>query len=489
MLKIASQHKSNMIAKASDSSVMGLTGHQEGWTECFQDLETWCPPLQDELNTPQVTADGFNFGTFGQVKVLDDWYPVDLMAESLDSDMVKLNTSGFGLNEENNNNTSPYLKLPQTSSAINGIGVNGGGSGKSQSTFSSYSKSPLKSTSANILLSQSALLDFNPYKKLEDKFKTEMDVKSFANGGGGAPYDIAEDEENFVLVPPETVARKSRDVRIRMPYKGSATLKQEKPKLKLEIITPTAPSAVVMPSTPEVQNVLNEPKVGFDLIKYVVSGDYINDGTVSGATSNSNAYFQESAVTSDHDYVDVGLRCSEPDEELPFSIKVEPLSPGPLPIFEPVIRTDTIQKPERTRAVKRRSDSNSDYIFESDACTSDDSADWNPLKSVEPTKRRQTKKKQKTDNKISTKFELSDTESIGNSTVSDKYRELRDKNNEASRRSRLNRKQRDTEMRKAAEKLESENRALRARADRMSKLVLDMREIIMRTVKAANKKR
>lgn len=45
----------NMIGSVAGTAV-GSTGPREGWTECFQDLHSWCPPPQDELNTPQVTS-------------------------------------------------------------------------------------------------------------------------------------------------------------------------------------------------------------------------------------------------------------------------------------------------------------------------------------------------------------------------------------------------------------------------------------------------
>ncbi|XP_065214906.1 probable myosin light chain kinase DDB_G0279831 [Planococcus citri] len=65
---------------------------------------------------------------------------------------------------------------------------------------------------------------------------------------------------------------------------------------------------------------------------------------------------------------------------------------------------------------------------------------------------------------------------------SEKYRELRNRNNEASRRSRANRKSREVEMRDHASKLESENRRLKVKAEEMEKLVKRLRNCLMQLV-------
>ncbi len=65
---------------------------------------------------------------------------------------------------------------------------------------------------------------------------------------------------------------------------------------------------------------------------------------------------------------------------------------------------------------------------------------------------------------------------------SEKYRELRNKNNEASRRSRANRKSREVEMREHAFKLDAENRRLKVKAEEMEKLVKRLRDCLMQLV-------
>jgi hypothetical protein len=69
----------------------------------------------------------------------------------------------------------------------------------------------------------------------------------------------------------------------------------------------------------------------------------------------------------------------------------------------------------------------------------------------------------------------------------DRYRELRDKNNEASRRSRQNRKVRDSDMKEYAAKLASDNQTLKIKADEMERLVKKLRQALLEAVvKAKN---
>ncbi|XP_063235333.1 uncharacterized protein LOC134538190 [Bacillus rossius redtenbacheri] len=67
--------------------------------------------------------------------------------------------------------------------------------------------------------------------------------------------------------------------------------------------------------------------------------------------------------------------------------------------------------------------------------------------------------------------------------ICQKYRELRDRNNEASRRSRLNRKTQDEEMKKSAEHLEAENERLRVKVEKLEKLRDKVKEALFSLVK------
>jgi hypothetical protein len=69
----------------------------------------------------------------------------------------------------------------------------------------------------------------------------------------------------------------------------------------------------------------------------------------------------------------------------------------------------------------------------------------------------------------------------------DRYRELRDKNNEASRKSRQSRKVREVEMKEYAARLASENQTLKIKADEMDRLVKKLRKALLEAVVKAKK--
>lgn len=60
-----------------------------------------------------------------------------------------------------------------------------------------------------------------------------------------------------------------------------------------------------------------------------------------------------------------------------------------------------------------------------------------------------------------------------------KYRELRDKNNEASRRSRFNKKMKDIQIEEEANDLETRNRKLKVRVEELERQVKNMRSNLM----------
>lgn len=71
------------------------------------------------------------------------------------------------------------------------------------------------------------------------------------------------------------------------------------------------------------------------------------------------------------------------------------------------------------------------------------------------------------------------SESTNADTEVSRYRELRDKNNEASRRSRLNRKMKEQHLEREASDLETRNRKLKVRVSELDKLVNSMRNNLM----------
>lgn len=68
------------------------------------------------------------------------------------------------------------------------------------------------------------------------------------------------------------------------------------------------------------------------------------------------------------------------------------------------------------------------------------------------------------------------------STHEVKYRELRDKNNEASKRSRMNRKLKELQMEQLADELEERNKKLKVRADILEDMTKRMKEALMTAI-------
>lgn len=61
------------------------------------------------------------------------------------------------------------------------------------------------------------------------------------------------------------------------------------------------------------------------------------------------------------------------------------------------------------------------------------------------------------------------------------YRECREKNNEASRRSRMNKKAKESEMSRRATELERDNKILKMKVEELEKLVTSMRNALLRS--------
>ncbi|KAJ8676454.1 hypothetical protein QAD02_012241, partial [Eretmocerus hayati] len=76
---------------------------------------------------------------------------------------------------------------------------------------------------------------------------------------------------------------------------------------------------------------------------------------------------------------------------------------------------------------------------------------------------------------------LEDSESDDIDDDDDSYREVREKNNEASRKSRMNKKAKEMEMAKKAVVLEKDNRILKMKVEELEKLVSSMRNALLRS--------
>lgn len=68
------------------------------------------------------------------------------------------------------------------------------------------------------------------------------------------------------------------------------------------------------------------------------------------------------------------------------------------------------------------------------------------------------------------------------STQEVKYRELRDKNNEASKRSRMNRKLKELQMEQLATELEERNKKLKVRADILEDMTKRLKDSLMKAI-------
>lgn len=75
-------------------------------------------------------------------------------------------------------------------------------------------------------------------------------------------------------------------------------------------------------------------------------------------------------------------------------------------------------------------------------------------------------------------YEESDSE---DDVVLSQYRECREKNNEASRRSRMNKKAKESEMTIRAVELERDNKVLKMKVEELEKLVTSMRNALLRS--------
>ena len=172
-------------------------------------------------------------------------------------------------------------------------------------------------------------------------------------------------------------------------------------------------------------------------------------------------------IKSDHDYTETRTEIIE-FQDTNFEVKSEPLSPPK-------------REEERRPPGKRRSTASSDdFVYESES-NSDESTDWSPSNYKRKGKMGKKKGQKLRGTKKPRKMSIdSDADSI--ISGSDRYRELRDRNNEASRKSRLNRKQKEVEMIHLAVDLEKENRELKTKADSLEKLVKKLREALMNIV-------
>lgn len=104
------------------------------------------------------------------------------------------------------------------------------------------------------------------------------------------------------------------------------------------------------------------------------------------------------------------------------------------------------------------------------------------LEEAQPTtKARRGRPPKRRDSVVSSVCSIDDnTSSV--STHESKYRELRDKNNEASKRSRMNRKLKELQMEKFAEDLEDRNKKLKVKADILEDMTKRLKDALMKAI-------
>lgn len=415
---------------------------------------------QDELNTPQIAMqDEFNFSLDGQVNS-GSWglaHPLEINDSWVNQELPLTSPNTFITDEENNN--FEFQSNFSTACAKGDSLINQEMQSKAvanTSIASNNNNNNILKTKGNVLLSQVSILPEDAPVVLVDSGNKFMDYSKLNSS---------------------TSARLGSGGRLIKEAYPAATVQATgtRPKLKLKIPEPQPQLQAPVQAqaqgqvgcgglaTPEVLKPLTDlTSSDFDLLNYVC-GDSVN--IVNRKTVVVPKKEDEGEVTtiSDHDYVD-GSNSVVDDE---VYIKCEPVSPSSLNIIN-----------NRSRSYMSM-DLDEEVIDSFDEDDEEEgSEEWFPSsekgKKIGGPGRRRGRK--------TSSLDSSDG---GGGNIHDKYRALRDRNNEASRRSRMNRKQRDLEMRRHKADLEKKNVELKVKADRMESLVKDMRAILLRTVRGS----
>lgn len=520
------------------------SGKKEGWPECFQDLGSWCSLPQDELHTPKFNIqDEFNFSIDdGHANDWDLSSPGDLHCEPWGNDtQFGISSCQPVIGEIN----SPLLQERTPLGVISNTPNLLGSGGKILYTITQDdSRSPLKSKK-NVLLSQgivktvsddSTFLSMaatehktnNPIIITNDIRLLPITVPDFAsaklNSSSLSTSFLSPPLQSPSPTPPPAIKKISTlrqdtlsgtllqqtrlenvhikeeeqglDDSFRVPAGSNdgvlnevelVPVKQsEKPQLKLNIAAANSVSkfSASTLNTPEVlRPLVDGDSKEFNLLQYVC-----NDGEYSGLSQeveeDSDRNVGDQAIR-DHDYTD-----SWPTSDIKSDvvIKSEPGSPA-----STSCSTSNRSTSKGRARRKRRRDDSSDYVVsDSDQSVSDDSQqEWSPTPAKKRTRRKSSTYSTKTSGKTGTGGKRTgggrrSSQASGQATPAsggqDKYRALRERNNEASRRSRMNRKQRDVEMLQFADDLHRKNVSLKARAEKMENLVKYMRAEIMKAL-------
>lgn len=165
-------------------------------------------------------------------------------------------------------------------------------------------------------------------------------------------------------------------------------------------------------------------------------------------------------------------------------IKQETFTPPP-PVPSPINEVIVTSRKRSSRLMSRESTSRVHY---DGADLSDTDSDYTST-SYQSSSKKTCYSSKTTQGKYLVKSEVDEDESsIAGSALEMKYSELRQRNNEASRKSRQNRKSKENVMETQAEQLDKENRRLKADVEKLEHILKVLRKTILDGVNRAKQK-
>lgn len=185
----------------------------------------------------------------------------------------------------------------------------------------------------------------------------------------------------------------------------------------------------------------------FDLLSYLCE-DEMNSSAGSISTDASTIFNSRSPIE------ELPTVIEDPEEDPEEAIKME-------------VEVDKVRRPVQTRSTSTITSSSSE-TFPVSLRKSERTRTSNRVEKKYSTGRRESKKRP-----------VEDTASVRVSSFN--YRESREKNNEASRKSRMNKKAKESEMVLRAIELEKDNRVLKMKVEELEKLVTSMRTALLRS--------
>ncbi|GLG97735.1 Uncharacterized protein GBIM_04432 [Gryllus bimaculatus] len=435
------------------SSVMESTSM---WEENFQDLSLYCQdpklpnltkgmatgagsiigPLDDELNTPEIGYEEFNFDSWSKSESVEDHY----------------------LFEEN------------------AFGKIGGGHCEEESLFSDQQNPNDLPDERNMGLMH---LDYNPGDSViheqTESFTSRVDVSNepmSTDVGNDVKVEMSDSTsinermETVELFSLNTEVSNNSSIAEIMVVEDTPLTQSGRMPTKLSLPLTTFENPVAL-NTPDVIERL-DTQPGFDLVQYVLE-DNVNGRGTCEVPQNQSAAADSLSVSHDTDTsLKEEFTVEDPTSESTLTSVQEDLSCKPHFVVVPSAEyspvricikkdPDTHSKPSCSSQKRKHRVKKLVVVDESASSDDDDDDEYSPPVKV----KKRTASCSKTTNECS------------------RYRELRDRNNEASRKSRQNRKAREEEMKVQAAQLEVENQRLKIRAEELEKLVDTLRKALL----------